>query len=85
MFPIVGFYVRQILGILGFQIEREKIFSLFRILISFKKCLQWDNLDKLIFVNKNWSNDLRVGCKSPYCLVKLIEIDVDLKEELEIF
>ncbi len=29
MFPIVGFFVRQILGIVGFQIEKEKIFSLF--------------------------------------------------------
>ncbi len=39
----------------------------------------------MIFVNKNWPNDPRIGCKSPYCLVKLIEIDVDLKEELEKF
>jgi hypothetical protein len=37
---IGGFYVRQILEIVRYQIEREKIFSLFRIFISLKRCLQ---------------------------------------------
>jgi hypothetical protein len=54
MFPIVGFCVRQILGIIGSQIEIEIIFSLPRILTSIRKChLQLENLDKLIFVSKN--------------------------------
>jgi hypothetical protein len=65
MFPIVGFYARQSLGIVGFQIEIEKIFSLVEILISLKKChLQLNFLDKLIFVSKNWPNDPKIGCKS---------------------
>jgi hypothetical protein len=38
MFPTIGFYVKKILGIVGSQIEIEKIFSLARILTSFKKC-----------------------------------------------
>jgi len=42
-------------------------------------------LDKLIFINKNWPNDLRLGCNSPSSLVELIETNVYLKEleELE--
>jgi hypothetical protein len=42
-------------------------------------------LDKLIFVNKNWFNDPRIGCKSLSSLVELIETNVILKEELEEF
>jgi hypothetical protein len=42
-------------------------------------------LDKLIFLNKNWPNDCRVGCKSPSNLLELIGINADLKEELENF
>jgi len=37
----------------------------------------------LIFVNKNWPNDPRIGYKSPSSLVDLIETHVDLEEELE--
>jgi len=86
MFPIVDFYVGQILRIVGSQIEIEKIFCLVRILTSFRRCcLQPKNLDKLIFVNKNWFNDPRIGCKSPSSLIELIETNVILKEELEEF
>jgi hypothetical protein len=54
MFSIVGFFVKQILRIVEYQIEIEMNFSLTRILTSFKKCcLQFKNLDKLIFINKN--------------------------------
>jgi hypothetical protein len=37
----------------------------------------------LIFVNKNYPNDLRIGCKSPSNSVEFLEKDVDLEEELE--
>ncbi len=47
--------------------------------------LQLKNFKKLIFVNKNWYNDLRVGCKAPFNLVEIIEMNVDLKNELEEF
>jgi hypothetical protein len=33
-----------------------------------------------MFVNKNWSNDPRVGYKSPSNLVKLIEKYLNLEE-----
>jgi hypothetical protein len=54
MFPIVGLCAKQILGIVGSQIETQKKNSLARIFIS-KCCLQSKKLDKLIFV-KNWPN-----------------------------
>lgn len=40
---------------------------------------------KLIFVNKNWPNDCRVGCKSPSNLVELIKTTFDIKEKLKEF
>jgi hypothetical protein len=46
-------------------------------------CLQLNNLDKLIFVNKNWPNDLKVGCSSLFDLIKLIESNDVLNEEYE--
>ncbi len=47
--------------------------------------MQTKNLEKLIFVNKNWPNDLKISCKSPSNLVEFLEKDVDLKEQLEKF
>ncbi len=38
MFPIVGFCAKQILSIICFQIEIERIFSLVGILISLWRC-----------------------------------------------
>jgi hypothetical protein len=65
MFPRVRFLVQQILGIIGLQIKIEWIFSLVGILTNFRRChLQTENLEKLIFVNKNWPNDPKIGCKS---------------------
>jgi hypothetical protein len=51
MFPIVSLCAKQILGIVGSQIETQKKNSLARIFIS-KCCLQSKKLDKLIFVKK---------------------------------
>jgi hypothetical protein len=38
MFPIVGFCAKQVLRIVGFQIETENIFSLIGILTRFRRC-----------------------------------------------
>jgi hypothetical protein len=79
MFHMVGFYARQILRIVRSQIGAKRIFSLTRMLTSLKKCcLQSKHLEKFIFVNKNWPNDPRIDCKSPFSLVDLEEL-----EELE--
>jgi hypothetical protein len=79
MYPIIGFCAKQVLGIVGSQIETKKKNSLVGILISLKRChLQSKILDKLTFVNKNWPNDPRIGYKFPSNLVDLIEIDLNL-------
>jgi hypothetical protein len=86
MFPLVGFCARQILKIVGSQIEIEIIFSLVGILTSLRRCyLQSIFLNKLIFVGKHWPNDSRIGCKSPFSLIDFIENDLNLEEELEEF
>jgi hypothetical protein len=71
MFPTIGFNVRKILEIVGSQVEIDKVFSLVGIFTSNRRChLQ---LDKFIFVNKNWPTDPRIGCKTPFSLMHLIE------------
>ncbi len=86
MFPIITFCVGQILGMVGSQIEIEIIFSLPRILTSLRTChLQLENFDKLIFVNKIWPTDPRIGCKPPSSLVDFIESDFNLRKKLKEF
>ncbi len=86
MFLTIVFLAWQILKIVGLQLQIEGIFSLAGLFTNIKRCrLQTKNLEKLIFVSKNWPNDLRVGCKSPFNLVEFIEVDQDIEEELEQF
>jgi hypothetical protein len=53
MFLTVDFLAQEILGIVESQIERRWIFSLARILLNIRRCLQTRILEKMIFVNKN--------------------------------
>jgi hypothetical protein len=39
----------------------------------------------LIFVNKNWPNDPRIGCKFSFSLVDFVEMDVNLELDLKEF
>ncbi len=56
------------------------------IIINLRKCcLQTIFLKKLIFINKNWPNDPKIGCKCPFNLLKFLEKDIDLEEEFEEF
>jgi hypothetical protein len=56
------------------SIETKRILPFNGILTNLRKyCLQMINLQKLKFVSKNWPNDTKVGCKSPFGLVELIE------------
>jgi hypothetical protein len=49
-----------------------------------KRCpLPSNNLNKIIFCEKNWPNDLKVGCTSTFSLIEFIKNDVALKEELK--
>jgi len=77
MFPTIGCCAKQILGRVVCQIKSEILFSLVGIITSLRRCrLQSKNLENLIFVNKNWPNDPRIGCKSPSSWVKFIENDL---------
>jgi hypothetical protein len=40
-------------------------------------------MEKLNFVGKNWPNDTRASCKFPSDLEEFIEMDEQLKEELQ--
>jgi hypothetical protein len=86
MFPTVGFCAKKILGLVGSQIEVEKIFLLARILTNLRGChLQLKNLDKLIFVNKNSPYDPKIDYKSPFSLANFIESAFNLEKKLEEF
>jgi hypothetical protein len=72
------------LALLVLKIEIEFFFSLAIILTNLRRCcLQSNNLDEIIFVSKNWPSDTRVGCTSASSLIKLIEVDLALEEDLE--
>jgi hypothetical protein len=47
--------------------------------------LLFERLERLIFVNKIWPNDLKIGCKSPFNVIELLERDIGLEEDLEQF
>ncbi len=53
-FSIVAIVARQILGIIGFQVETKITFSLVGVFTNLRRCcLQLDNSNKIIFVDKN--------------------------------
>jgi hypothetical protein len=61
-FYYVGFVVCEILGIVGSQIEAERVFniaSMYMNLHHFR--LGIDNLEMFINIYKNWPEDVRVG------------------------
>ncbi len=67
----MGFLVKQILGIMGSQIETKCVFSLANVLTTLKHChLQVENMDQIIIVVKNWPSGPCHNCKP----------NVDLKE-----
>ena len=64
-FPTVGYLARQILGIVGSQIEIERVFSIAGILTALCRCrLGSKNLDQLVLLVKNWPDDPRQGCEA---------------------
>lgn len=78
------FLTCQIWNIVRSKNAIQKIFILTTILINLRKyCLQLNNLEMLIFVNKNWPNDHGVDCKSPHNFVELIEKDINLERNLK--
>ncbi len=83
-FPIVATFAKWILRISTSQIEFEIIFSIVGVLKALRRCwLQTNNMDKLIFVHKNWPFDPHVGCLKPFDLPVVYEIKFDLTNELD--
>jgi hypothetical protein len=70
MFPTIDFLARKMLRIVSSQIETNNFFFLVGFVTKFRICrLHLNNFERLIFVNKNWPNDVKVGCKAPSNLV----------------
>jgi hypothetical protein len=62
-FPNLTYVSRQVMGIVGSQIEIERIFSTVKVTTSLKCCwLGIENLDKLVIIMKNWLHDPRFRC-----------------------
>jgi hypothetical protein len=80
-FPRVDFLIGLILWIVVSPIETERIFSLTKIFTNLRRChLQVENLETLVFVRKNWSNDFRIDSKPPFNLLELIEEDLNFEK-----
>jgi len=83
-FPIMFTLARQIFGISASQIETKRISPIVGVLTTLKRCwFQIDNLEKLIFVHKNWPSNPHVGCLKPYNLVVVCEAKSDLINKLD--
>jgi intracellular sulfur oxidation DsrE/DsrF family protein len=75
------FFSKQILGLIGSQIDIERIFSIIHILTNLEKYhLQLENLENLISMTKNWPNDVRVGVQAHSSMLELINCELDFKE-----
>jgi len=71
------------LSTVGSQIKIKRIFSLVGMHTNFWRYhLHTNNLERLIFVSKNWQNNFRIS-SFPTNLVKFVEANVKLKEELK--
>jgi len=83
-FPTLAVLTRHILGILASQIETKHIFSISDILIALCRChLRTKNMDKLIFVHKNWSFNPRTGCLNHIDVASACEVESNLMAKLE--
>jgi len=57
-FPNVDFFIKQVLGILRFQIETKIMFNFVSVLTTLKRyCLQVQNLNWITIIINNWLND----------------------------
>ncbi len=58
----MSFLARQVLGIIGSQIETKRIFNIVSVITNLQRFwLGIDNLDCFILI-QNWLNDIRLGC-----------------------
>jgi hypothetical protein len=84
LFPCVGFLARQCLGILGSQIETERIFSVASILTNLRRSrLGLENLNNLIMIYKNWPSDSRTDCILYEHLAHYYSVEAEILEDNE--
>jgi hypothetical protein len=63
----------------------QNVYFLAGILTTLRRChLQIEKLDKLIFINKKWPSNLRIGCVKPIDLASTCEFELDLITKLEV-
>jgi hypothetical protein len=81
-FSYVGFVARQILGIVGLNIEVERVFSIAGICMNLH-CfgLGTENLEMFISIYKNWPENVRVG--GSLSMQKFMEMEETLMDENE--
>jgi hypothetical protein len=82
-FPnVAAILAKQMLGIPGFQVETKRMFSLASVLKTLRCChLQVENLDKIIIVVKNWSNDPCLNHMTDSNFKDYVKSEVALVEE----
>jgi hypothetical protein len=77
-FPIIAILVQYIISILVSRIKIECILFIVGILIALHRChVQMNNMDKLIFVNKNWLFNPQFGYLKPIDFAFACEVEFD--------
>jgi hypothetical protein len=79
----VGFFVKQVFGILWSQIEIERMLNLMGVLIAWRWCcLQVQNLDWIITIINNWHDDSHLNCTFFVDLKNYLKFKINLANEL---
>ncbi len=76
------------MGIVVSQIEIERIFNMVGVITSLRHCwLGIKNLDKFVFIMKNWLDDPKFGCATslPNSIEEYLKIENDMISKNEDF
>ncbi len=78
----MGFFTKQIIGILGSQIETKQVSNLFGVL-TILRCyrLQVENMDQIIIVVKNWLDDSCANFKQNLDFKQYLKVEDYLVEK----
>jgi hypothetical protein len=81
-FQTLAILGQHILEIHANQIETKLVVGIW---IALQRCrLQTENMDKFVFVHKNWQFDLWIGCLKPIDVASTCEAKSNLVVELEV-
>jgi hypothetical protein len=79
----VGVFVKQVFGILRFQIEIERVLNLMGVLTTLRCChLQVRNLNWIIIIINNWRDDSHLNCTFYLDLKDYLKVKINLANEL---